>query len=214
MVNLEEEKQLTDAEPQCEQAASRSNVEGVLETDEKLAAQDIKYDWYQREDDIIVTLFVKVINKENFNICFSDDLMSISLTDDKNVVKNLHLALNDCIKPLECSYKLFVTKVEVKLKKLNNRFWSTLEKKKKENHVKQQVNWDRVANSEIAREETNSDIHKFFQNIYNTGNDEVKKAMIKSFYESCGTVLTTNWSEASSGQVQVQPPEGLEWKKW
>jgi suppressor of G2 allele of SKP1 len=37
--------------------------------------------------------------------------------------------------------------------------------------------------------------------------------MIKSFTESGGTTLSTNWAEVGSKRVPVQPPEGMEERK-
>ena len=36
-----------------------------------------------------------------------------------------------------------------------------------------------------------------------------RRAMNKSFQESGGTVLSTNWSEVDKGQVDVKPPDGM-----
>ena len=36
----------------------------------------------------------------------------------------------------------------------------------------------------------------------------------KSFVESGGTVLSTNWGEVGSKTVEGTPPAGLEMKKW
>jgi suppressor of G2 allele of SKP1 len=38
--------------------------------------------------------------------------------------------------------------------------------------------------------------------------------MMKSFYESGGTVLSTNWEDVGKAPVKGSPPEGLEMKKW
>ena len=46
------------------------------------------------------------------------------------------------------------------------------------------------------------------------GNDEVRKAMVKSFTESSGTVLSTNWKDVGKGSVGVKPPDGMEYRKW
>ena len=37
---------------------------------------------------------------------------------------------------------------------------------------------------------------------------------MKSFQESGGTTLSTNWDEVGKGKVEVQPPQGSEWKRW
>lgn len=36
--------------------------------------------------------------------------------------------------------------------------------------------------------------------------------MIKSFTESGGTVLSTNWDEVGAKKVDVRPPDGCEYK--
>lgn len=38
--------------------------------------------------------------------------------------------------------------------------------------------------------------------------------MNKSFSESGGTVLSTNWQEVGEKKVDVKPPDGTEFKKW
>lgn len=37
---------------------------------------------------------------------------------------------------------------------------------------------------------------------------------MKSFQESGGTVLSTNWKEVGSAPVKGSPPQGLEMKDW
>ena len=46
------------------------------------------------------------------------------------------------------------------------------------------------------------------------GSEEQRRAMIKSFTESGGTVLSTNWDDVGKGQVKGQPPPGQEMRKW
>jgi len=38
--------------------------------------------------------------------------------------------------------------------------------------------------------------------------------MNKSFVESGGTVLSTNWGDVGNRNVEGTPPSGLEMKKW
>ena len=40
------------------------------------------------------------------------------------------------------------------------------------------------------------------------------RAMNKSYAESGGTVLSTNWDEIGKEKTPVKPPEGMEFKKW
>jgi suppressor of G2 allele of SKP1 len=38
--------------------------------------------------------------------------------------------------------------------------------------------------------------------------------MNKSYMESGGTVLSTNWDEIGKEKTPVKPPDGMEFKKW
>lgn len=37
---------------------------------------------------------------------------------------------------------------------------------------------------------------------------------MKSYQESNGTTLSTNWDEVKKGKVETKPPTGQEAKKW
>ncbi|PVZ97421.1 hypothetical protein BB558_006584, partial [Smittium angustum] len=74
-------------------------------------------------------------------------------------------------------------------------------------------NWEALE-KEIEKEdsvkETNSDISALFSKIYSDADDDTRRAMIKSYVESNGTALSTNWGEVGKGPVKVQPPKGME----
>jgi len=42
----------------------------------------------------------------------------------------------------------------------------------------------------------------FFKKLYAGADDDTRRAMIKSFTESNGTSLSTNWGEVGKGKVQ------------
>jgi suppressor of G2 allele of SKP1 len=73
-------------------------------------------------------------------------------------------------------------------------------------------NWDKVA-SEFDDKE-GDDINNFFQSLYAGADPDVKRAMIKSYQESNGTVLSTNWAEVGQGKVETSPPDGMVARKW
>lgn len=59
-----------------------------------------------------------------------------------------------------------------------------------------------------------STLNSFFQKIYADADEDTRRAMMKSFQESGGTTLSTNWDEVRKSKVEVKPPAGAEWKKW
>lgn len=79
--------------------------------------------------------------------------------------------------------------------------------------------WDKLDKEfekelEADKPEGEAALNQLFQQIYGDGSDEVKKAMNKSFVESGGTVLSTNWKEVGDKPVECKPPDGMELKKW
>ncbi|CAO1637449.1 unnamed protein product [Parajaminaea phylloscopi] len=57
-------------------------------------------------------------------------------------------------------------------------------------------------------------VDAFFQQLYANADDDTRRAMMKSYTESGGTSLSTNWAEVGSGEVKTRPPDGMEARKW
>ncbi|TQS35934.1 hypothetical protein Golomagni_03630 [Golovinomyces magnicellulatus] len=74
-------------------------------------------------------------------------------------------------------------------------------------------NWDVIVDNE-AEEEGIDEPDAFFKTLYKNADPDTKRAMIKSFQESNGTALSTQWSDVGSRKVEIVPPDGVEAKRW
>ena len=73
-------------------------------------------------------------------------------------------------------------------------------------------NWDSIADGDD--EDEGDGANSFFKKLYKDASPEVQRAMMKSYTESNGTSLSTNWEEVSKGKVETLPPDGMEAKSW
>lgn len=58
------------------------------------------------------------------------------------------------------------------------------------------------------------EVGAFFKQIYKGASPDARRAMMKSYQESNGTALSTNWEEVAKGKVETVPPAGMEERKW
>jgi suppressor of G2 allele of SKP1 len=74
--------------------------------------------------------------------------------------------------------------------------------------------WNKVA-KEVDEEKPEGEqaLNALFQQIYKDADPDTKRAMMKSFTESNGTCLSTNWADIGNKKTEVKPPEGMIAKK-
>ncbi|CAN1751457.1 Protein SGT1 homolog A, partial [Linum perenne] len=81
------------------------------------------------------------------------------------------------------------------------------------------VDWDKLE-AQVKQEEKDekldgdAGLNKFFREIYKDADEDTRRAMQKSFVESNGTVLSTNWKDIGSKKVEGSAPDGMEMRKW
>jgi len=196
------------------------------------------HNWYQNSTQIIVNLDCSIpINNSDYKIEIDKKLIKIINVEEKNIIFEINLC-NGVI-PEESTSSINNRKLEIKLKKeVENFQWVTLEKQNAAavtnisggniqgfkptypTSSKVKKDWDNI-DKEIGKELESEDVKgndammKLFRQIYENGNEETRRAMIKSFQTSGGTVLSTNWGEVKEkeydGKDRPTAPDGQEW---
>lgn len=78
---------------------------------------------------------------------------------------------------------------------------------------KRPQNWEALEDSD-GEDEAKKDADHFFKSLYAGATADQRRAMMKSFVESNGTSLSTDWADVGARTVAAVPPEGVEQKKW
>ncbi|VDN03993.1 unnamed protein product [Thelazia callipaeda] len=167
-----------------------------------------KYDFYQTDAHVFVTILKRGLIAEQCKAQYENGWLIVSSEDE--VLLNIQLA-HPVSKSMEL--KCSPSKIEIKMSKIVSEQWETLEvKNEKPRNKPTLISWDKLA--EDVDDEEQGDVNALFQKIYKDADDDTKKAMMKSYTESSGTVLSTNWQEISKKRTRIRPPEGMEFKKW
>ncbi|KAM7537095.1 hypothetical protein Aperf_G00000070966 [Anoplocephala perfoliata] len=186
------------------------------------------YQWYQTDSAVFVSILRKGVDPTTLRVVFHEKSVSIVINDE--TLNQLSLA--HPIEPNKSSFKCTPMKIELKLAKTESSHWNCLEgvdptaslkvidtkaatsegddSKKVE---KSSRDWDAVA-KEADEIQEGDPLNNLFQKIFSEANDDTRRAMIKSFTESNGTVLSTNWEEVGKGKVEMKPPDGMEFKEY
>ncbi|KAF9132224.1 Protein SGT1 A [Mortierella sp. 14UC] len=154
------------------------------------AAHRVRHEWYQNDTFVTISVFIKNVKKDAVEIIFTDRALSVSVKMPTGSDYSLELdPLSHKVIPSESKYEVLSTKIEIQLKKEVFAIkWGALE-------------GDDVNAGSMAA-------------IYKDADDDTRRAMMKSFTESNGTCLSTNWDEVGKGTVETRPPEGMVAKKY
>lgn len=190
-------------------------------------------EWYQTADAINFTFYAKERRESDVIVqttAKSFDV-SIKLNDDGRSYQYSIDPLYAELTAAPATVQVRPMKVEISVKKAAPYQWPTL------NGAEQQptalapmsshtttaalkypnsrgTDWGAVKleEEEEGKPEGEAALNQLFRQIYGDGSDEQRRAMVKSFTESGGTVLSTNWNDVKSKKVDVQPPKGMEAK--
>lgn len=195
-----------------------------------------RHDWFQTGDVVTVSIMgVKKASRDDVKVELNNRNLVVTIKLQTGSEYNLDLELWDTC--TLNGFTVLTTKVEIELRKGRPGIrWLNLTGTEEQTgpgqmmfNKKDTVNagppeyptsckvkksWDKVEHSAIEemkqdKPEGEAALQNLFETLYKDASDETKRAMNKSFQESNGTVLSTNWSEIGAKTTEVQPPEGM-----
>jgi len=208
-------------EPQSSDAKPVDSVGDATEVAQP-PKPNVRRDFYQTESDFVLNIMAKNVDASTVNVTFQPEQLTVTAKLPDGQDYTLDEKLFAKIRPDDCGYKVTKTKIEVQMRKDTVLQWPALEAVKlKEvapsypSSSKNKKDWGKVEKKiEEEIKDDENDINSLFAKIYSSGDENTKRAMMKSMQESGGTVLSTNWSEVGAKKIDISPPDGMEWKKW
>mmetsp|Transcript_16441 Transcript_16441/g.29674 ORF Transcript_16441/g.29674 Transcript_16441/m.29674 type:complete len:309 (-) Transcript_16441:716-1642(-) len=186
------------------------------------------YSWYQSDDTIYLDARVKAVGTPLVEL--QPSRLSVKAVSSSGAEYNLSLNLANAIDTATSSYQVLPNKIEFRLKKAVAGNWLDLEptqlteggRPSYPTSSKKKTDWDKLdkeAEVEIKKEKPQGEaaLQELFKEIYSNADEDTRRAMIKSFQTSGGTVLSTNWGEVKEkdyeGQDRPSAPDGQQWAK-
>lgn len=188
--------------------------------------------WYQTNTHVVLTLDSNA-NLNTLEFILEKKQIKILTPDSDKPVWEMNLS--NSILPESSTITKKDHKAELKLKKEIDHFnWVTIDRSKVNEVVsnsqpiyptsskvkKDWNNLEKEINKELAEDaknDPNEGMMRLFKEIYGNASEETRRAMIKSYQTSGGTVLSTNWDEVKDkdyeGRDRPEAPKGQEWKK-
>ncbi|KAI3517690.1 hypothetical protein L1887_16907 [Cichorium endivia] len=212
-----------------------NNVSSELAT-RTPAKPKYRHEFYQKPEEAVVTIFAKGTPAENVSVNFGEQIISVTIDIPGEEAYIFQPRLFGKIIPANCRYVVLSTKIEIRLAKVEPIHWTSLEYSNNSLVVrstnvssgnqrpmypssKPTKDWDKLE-AQVKKEEKDEKLdgdaalNKFFRDIYQDADEDTRRAMRKSFVESNGTVLSTNWKEVGSKEVEGTAPDGMELRKW
>ncbi|KAE8351757.1 hypothetical protein BDV28DRAFT_13815 [Aspergillus coremiiformis] len=228
----------------------------------------VRHEWYQSNDSVVVTLYVKGVPKDKVDVELHDESTSLRFPLPSGAGYDFTLdPLFASVDPSSSKVSIMSTKIELVLRKrVPGQKWSALEASSTDIKFSDgqaatgstpagsfapaypsssrhgPKDWDKLASSLTAKKSKSKEKSKakdgdakdskaddsgnesegadsvdseygggdavdaFFRKLYDNADPDTKRAMNKSYSESQGTSLSTNWSEVRKGTVEPRPP--------
>ena len=197
-----------------------------------------RFEWFQSPTTVTLTFYIKGRSDADLGVDATDRSITvcIRLGDNRDYTYTVE-TLYGTIDAAKITKSVRPTKIEVVLPKAagGGPMWPTIEMKGGDlvtthsaSHApsasqsdlqypsSKGKDWNKwkLTEEEEKSLSTEDGTNAFFKQIFGNGSDEQRRAMMKSYVESGGTVLSTNWQDVGSRHVQGEAPKGMEMKQW
>jgi suppressor of G2 allele of SKP1 len=216
----------------------KAEAEVVVEKPPETLATKVKPNWTQNAGALQITLFAKNLTTDKVLVTLKDGELraALSMPDGSTFDKTWHLYAP--VQEDKLRVKVNAFKVEIAVDKTSHGDWRGLEADAKPEGITVRQNqlasgrvpppyssnkdWNEVEQTvkqeeQAEKPEGNEALQKLFQQIYADGDPEVRRAMMKSYQTSGGTVLSTNWGDVAKKDYEKEgiiAPKGQEVRKW
>ncbi|KAM3162191.1 Protein SGT1 [Lachancea thermotolerans] len=196
-----------------------------------------KVDWYQSSTHVTISLFTMALpkSKDDVFIEFSSGNRNVELSysiPTSGSEFQYSVRLSHAVDPQSVRTTVLSKKLEISFAKVEKRQWKRLESSGAEEELvsisipssgpeatnahqyptssKKGIDWSKL---EVDDDDQAQSADAFFQQLYANSDPDTRRAMMKSYVESNGTALNTNWEEVSIKQVEAAPPQDMKLEK-
>ncbi|KAJ4293367.1 Cochaperone protein [Kalmusia sp. IMI 367209] len=183
-----------------------------------LPTEKPKHDWYQTNENVTFTLLAKNVPKDKATIEIEKDSYRITSTKIEVTLKKATPGVKWSALEGELTKETTSTGEKASSHVVADR--PTQPKDAVPSYPTSSKtgakNWDQLAKDDLGEEDEydGDETSRFFKQLYKGAGEDAQRAMMKSYQESGGTVLSTDWSSVGSKFVKPEPPEGMEEKKY
>jgi suppressor of G2 allele of SKP1 len=183
-----------------------------------------RHQWFQNDNRVEVNIMAKKMPKERVSVTIEPGRLKVATKDEAGKEEYVfEVELYREIDTTASKYEVLGSKIEVILaKKVPRENWKDLEARAAEPAIAaaaaregeapasaaypyagKKVDWNKVE-QEVQKEEKEEKLEgdaavmKFFKEIFKDSDEDTRRAMMKSYQESGGKSLSTNWKDVGS----------------